>query len=860
MSDPQDFEAATSSLHRRLKRLRVLTALILLFEDVTLHLWRPASWLLLFCGLWLFQIPLFFGTAGPIAALLLFFMGLAALLYKDARALRWPDRHTIDRRIETDSATPHRPLSDLKDHLANPDKLHTQTLWAQSRKALLTTLPRLKIPQLRAFMAQRDPYALRLGILLFFGLGLIIAGPNAGPRIWNGLTPVHLTNKGRETTGVHIWITAPEYTGLGQMVLEGTGKDYKKPLEIPAGSLLKIIVNDGLGTPSLRAGQEEWPLQSTGEDSYTLEKEIPQGTAFSLTQMLWTRAQWPYKLIPDEPPQITLTGEPEPLKNGEISFPLSLYDDYGIHHLTMHMRLDDTVEVPPLGEPVTQKRAILSPAKTAFKTSPLYDLSAHPWAGLPVIFEFSVEDAIGQSTALPPIHMVLPERTFLHPIAKKLITVRKNLIWTPESPYDEAYLVLATLLRFPEKFQHDLIAYMGLRLATSRMIYNEASLETSRSLMALLWDTALRIEDGNLTLAARHLRDTQMAMEEALNNPQTTESEKAALMDELRQALAAYMMELQKEMQKRMAEGKNAPQIPMEMFSSLISPESLSGFLDQLEAQILSGDMSSAQKMLSQLQRMMDMMNPSMAGAMPPDIQMMMEGENILQELIEQQEKLRDQTQKQAELMEKLEGLGIGYGQNLPQNKNLLKDWGMEDMPPPPQTRKNAPAEKLPFINTQPHQVEQESLRLILGQLMLDASEQLSKIPENMGLAEQAMRRSEESLGENRPDKSVLHQDAAIEHLKKAQEDISQQLSARILQLTGMMLSSGAGMRTDPLGRPYGGNGSPNGPNDGSPVKIPNEAEKKRAQEILQILRHRAGELNRPREEIDYFRRLLKQF
>jgi hypothetical protein len=73
-----------------------------------------------------------------------------------------------------------------------------------------------------------------------------------------------------------------------------------------------------------------------------------------------------------------------------------------------------------------------------------------------------------------------------------------------------------------------------------------------------------------------------------------------------------------------------------------------------------------------------------------------------------------------------------------------------------------------------------------------------------------------------------------------------------------MMLTLGPG-KLDPLGRPMQ---EGNGPSwmPGSQVKIPDEAERKRVQEIQKMLRDRAGELERPDYELDYFRRLLKQF
>jgi hypothetical protein len=61
----------------------------------------------------------------------------------------------------------------------------------------------------------------------------------------------------------------------------------------------------------------------------------------------------------------------------------------------------------------------------------------------------------------------------------------------------------------------------------------------------------------------------------------------------------------------------------------------------------------------------------------------------------------------------------------------------------------------------------------------------------------------------------------------------------------------------DPLGRPF----RERGYNDNNSVRVPgrNESASQRAQRILEELRRKLGEPNRPQEELDYFDRLLRR-
>ena len=60
----------------------------------------------------------------------------------------------------------------------------------------------------------------------------------------------------------------------------------------------------------------------------------------------------------------------------------------------------------------------------------------------------------------------------------------------------------------------------------------------------------------------------------------------------------------------------------------------------------------------------------------------------------------------------------------------------------------------------------------------------------------------------------------------------------------------------DPLGRPQ----RSQGPDLGTAVKVPEQIDMQRAREILEELRRRLGDAQRPAMELDYLERLLKRF
>ena len=857
-----------TSPQSRIFFLRFVSGVVMTLERLAVCCWRLLVFIGFFVALWLFEIPSIFGIWSECAALAVFTCGTVYFIIRDLFTFRVPGLREIDRRIEKDSHVPGRPLSEMRDRLVNPQKQSARDLWATAREKLLRLLPLLHPARFKTYISQYDPHALRLGVIMAVLLGLLAAGPDAGQRIRHGLKPFDITAIGGGTQDHYtLWITPPEYTRMNQIVITENSV-AGETIRIPQGSQLKAIVNRGWGTPRLSLGEEVYDFTQSAAGSYGLEATLSEssGQALQLKQGFRTLTEYPYAVIPDTPPAITVSDKgPNILAKGESQFGVAVKDDYGVEYLRMDMRLDPMVEQAPVGEPYSERRSIASPPGQNFEMTPVYDLTAHSWAGLPVEVTFTAIDHLGQKTVSEPVKMTLPERAFSHPVAKTLVAFRKTLAWQPKDAdvYTAVTYELETLLRAPDALLNDVVIYLGIRSAASRLKHNMPSREVAKSVMALLWDTALRLEDGDLSLAARRMREAQQALENALDKPDVSDEEVAQLMHELRQAMAEYFTELGREMQKRAEAGEQMPMLPPEMMSQMLDSNALADFLDQLEAEMREGNTDSAQQLLSQMQRLMDMLNPSMSAEMPQDMQMMQKGISELQKLIERQESLLEQTREQAEVLDMLDGLGVEYGQELPRDGALMERWGMDDLPPAPgydNSEEQAAPRKAPFVDTADNKVEQDALRFILGQLMVEASEQIGEIPESMGQAELEMRNSANALSQNDPKDSAPHQEKAVEHLKESQEQLAQQLQTRMQQMTGFMLSfGGGGMKYDPLGRSYG-EGSENEDGFGSNVKIPDAAERRRVEEILDLLRQRSGERNRPREELEYYRRLLKRF
>ena len=124
-----------------------------------------------------------------------------------------------------------------------------------------------------------------------------------------------------------------------------------------------------------------------------------------------------------------------------------------------------------------------------------------------------------------------------------------------------------------------------------------------------MWDTALRIEDGHMSLAEREMRRLQQQLQDALakNAP---DAEIDRLMKELQQALDRYLQALAENMARNPEQFKQ-PVDP----SKVISSRDLQRMLDRARDLARNGARDQAREMLSQLQNMLENLRMAQPGS-----------------------------------------------------------------------------------------------------------------------------------------------------------------------------------------------------------------------------------------------------
>ena len=96
------------------------------------------------------------------------------------------------------------------------------------------------------------------------------------------------------------------------------------------------------------------------------------------------------------------------------------------------------------------------------------DLTAHPWAGLPVVVTLSAKDEAGHTGYSAARGLILPERKFTKPLAKAVIGQRRSLVENPSDTTPVASNLNALGITAEDEGAAPTI-YLGLRAAYWRL-------------------------------------------------------------------------------------------------------------------------------------------------------------------------------------------------------------------------------------------------------------------------------------------------------------------------------------------------------------------------------------------------------
>lgn len=884
----------------RISRFRLASALglarlVLFWERLWPRLWPAAAVLGMFAALALLDVFRHLPMWLHIALLVVFALGFVALLVRAGRDLAPVSEAEARHRVELASGLTHRPLTALDDRLANvmPSR-DERALWAAYRGRVAAQVRRLRVGWPRPGMAARDPYALRSLLVMVLAVAVVAGMGDAGPRFFRALVPQERGPAGGPELVADLWITPPAYTGLAPILLEDVDFSLaegaeRSPLLLPVGSTVLAQLTGPSVEPALHVGARNLPFEELGGKGAAkgarLEAEIADEDVGAKQLVLDAgeerRAAWPVAVAADTPPEIEFTRAPGRTGPGHLEIAYLAQDDYGLVSLAGVIRRPEGA--PVFGEQQEIRFSLpVGRAATQTEGSATKDFTAHPWAGLPVEIYVEATDAAGHVGRTDVIETVLPARVFQHPVARALVDLRRQLVEDPsEQNRNDVAALLDDLSAYPKRFYDDTVAYLAMRIVRGRLLYDGGKRAVAQS-VELLWNTALRIEDGDYAIAEQELMKRQEELMQALEDGASSE-ELDRLMQELQQAMQEFFAALSEKLSREGIE-----ELPFMPQTQMMQSGDLQRMLEQAREMAQAGQIEAAKRQLAQIQQMLEQLrNGSFRTPPKGELAKMRKTMDELRDLARRQQEMLDRTFEQARrnpdgrqqdqqgqqqgAMPGQQGEGemqqgqkgqqgqgrMGQGQ---MGQGQMGQGQMGQGQRGQRGQQGQPGEGGRFVP--PSAAEQEALRRRLGELMMQMDEMLGSIPPSLGEAERSMNNATGSLRKGRPGEAVPYQSEALDKLRQATEQAAEQMAQRMGGMMGMMpqqgRQGGQGQGRDPFGRDGRGTGGMNADTTG--VKVPDKMDMQRARDILDELRRRAGERGRPTYELDYIERLLERF
>ncbi len=779
---------------------------------------------------------------------LLLFAGAYLWSLKPLFAILWPSRRAAMRRIEIVTGLAHRPVSALTDTMAgDPEDQASHIVWEEHKRRQLRELDNLRAGRPRSAWRDIDPRALRVAVALALFVSLLLGPGDPRANLADALRLAPIVEA--SPLVLDAWIKPPAYTAKPPVMLTSPAMVEKLKTEpeivVPENSVLTLRL-DGASQPAVRfnaltpqgtAGAELAELSPKNKFEAGLfqsEAKLTRPTLVTIMDGERALIAWRISLIPDSPPTAAFAADPAADAMGALTVKWKAGDDYGVARIVSEISLADTQdgEIGIAGNgvflfdapefPIALRKS--APKQEAGGSTA--DLTSHPWAGLMVEMVLEARDAAGQSGFSETKTFRLPQRNFTKPLARALIEQRRALVMEPDDT-GEAESMLEALLAYPAGAIERSSTHIAIAAVISRLA-NARNHDDVREAIGMLWQIAVNLEDGELADVRAELEAARRDLQRALAERASPE-EIAKLMQRMREVMDRYMQALLEEAEKRRQQGGVDQQ--RRQPGQTVSPEDLQKMLDTIQKLAENGALDAAQELLAQLEDMLRNLEPGMnAGDMDPQRNSPMSRMlDQLSELMRRQQGLMDDTQRMPQ---------PGEGEMTDEDGRELGSRGQRGDPEALAGR-------------------QQELGRMLEEMLRQLGQNGMQAPPSLGEAGKQMRGAEGSLRQRNRDRALGQEGEALSQLREGAKSVIRQLMQQGTGSEGNYGRHGEarGDQRDPLGRPM-----PNRNEDFGPDRdmLPSELAIRRAREILETLRARAGEPGLQRIERDYIDRLLR--
>jgi hypothetical protein len=377
------------------------------------------------------------------------------------------------------------------------------------------------------------------------GLSLLVGWSIAGTRVIAAINPTLRHELSLQLhPALNVWITPPDYTSAAPIIISTPASTLFEhdTITVPVGSVVSAHLAEQDGdAPELVMGDTEQEFTADNHGDFAATQTLTANSILSIKRGASTLATWKVNVLPDNPPQISLSEPPSITSGKTLRVAYRASDAFAIEDVAV--RVTPRNPMPGADNQPVEITLPMTRAKEVARVD-FTDLTLHPWAGQPVAVQLVATNAAGKRSETEAVDFTLPERSFFHPVARVLIEERKKLMQHPDDERlrEETANVMAGIAHETGDYHGDPVVLMALRSGAVRLILDHGH-NTALSVNDLLWQAATRIEDGSSGKAQETLRDARDDLANAIDrNAEPREIQ--VLTERLHRAMENYVSQI----------------------------------------------------------------------------------------------------------------------------------------------------------------------------------------------------------------------------------------------------------------------------------------------------------------------------
>ncbi len=752
----------------------------------------------------------FFGAAWHALIILSYIVILIFFLNKFIKNIKYHNRKKTLLWIESKNFTITTPLTALEDNPASSQ--YNKQIWYLHKSSVRANLKNINFTLPNISFTKYDPLYIRYLLFLFISLAIFWSYKNN--KIYEniyGWTNYSTYINQDNYFDLKVWYKPPEYTKLKEKFIPIIKKSETIRVEeiVPIKSELKVFIKSNKRNFSVIEGDKVLKVKENEKDNYEFNLLLEKDKNVVINYANKEYVVFDLSVVKDKKPKIEILSAPNIVNESSLSFISKITDDYGIKKIILN--INRPLIFKHFEEEYLSFNLYLNEAmqqNTKLVESYFYKYLADIiWAGSDTYLEIVASDFIKQSTKFSD-RIKIPKKNFNNKTATEILKVREKLA-KKEMAQNEGKEKLNQLFNANQHLLDDnniRAIYEEILNLFNRTDIIKFSLENE--LFKNLYSLAEVIDEGDFYQAKKSLEQVEQSLFDSVKQKDTDKiSTNAKKLTEKIESL------LDLENNKN---GNNK-------FNN-INGENIKDEIEELAQQIedllKTGAKDRVDEKIQKLKQLSESIkNPNKNKELEDKKKQKQEFINKLSELLNEQEKVMEDTFNRAAERGKFEQSSEGSGGKSPKEK-------------------------------------QEELRNTLGNVIREIGASENEIPQDLGRADRAMRQASRDLENGRPDEASNAQGRAVEMIQRSINKInSEEYMSKSPQFADTGKENNNNKEKEFLADNQ--NIEYEGTSAGGTIELPSRLRLKNASKIASELYDRYNEEDRSLKDKEYIKNLL---